>query len=305
MTIVTVAASDAGRSGIAAVRAMLAERAQSADTPLSERRQRMEEFAAAAPAVMSVEIEEGVLDGRRVLRAVPPQPIGDTLFLHGGAYVLGSATTHIKLAARYAAVSNLTFTVLDYRLAPEHRYPAALDDVLAAWSVLATPGRRVALAGDSAGGGLALAAAIAIRDRGLVAPAILGLVAPWIDLTMAGDSMTRNAPHDPMLSRAGLIADADRYRGKVPAGDPRISPLFADLAGLPPLFVQVGGNEVLLDDTLRLHARAEAAGVTCEVELWAEMTHAFGAFGAMVPEAGESIRHFGSALSAGVGRSRG
>lgn len=276
---------------------MLAERGDGPDTPIAERRQRMEAFAADSPEVPGITVAEGPLGLRQGLSAVPPRSRGNVLFLHGGAYVLGSARTHIKLAARYAAASGLTVHVLDYRLAPEHPYPAAIDDALAAWTALTDRGGKVVLAGDSAGGGLALATAIAIRDRGLASPALLAMVAPWIDLTLSGESMTRNASHDIMLTREGLAADADRYGGVLPLHDPRITPLYADLWGLPPLFVQVGGNEVLLDDTLRLEANARAAGVTCEVEVWDDMTHAFSAFGPMVPEAAASIENFGTALA--------
>jgi acetyl esterase/lipase len=294
MSITHRSSSEQGREGIKAVRAMLASREEGPDTPVALRRERMAAFASAAPSVSGVEVIEEVLGGVRALRLVPDQARGDVLFLHGGAYVLGSAQTHKGLAARYALASGATFHVLDYRLAPEHPYPAATEDALSAWAALETD--SAALMGDSAGGGLALAVAIAIRDRRLRMPVALSLVAPWIDLTLAGDTMDSEAKHDLMLSRDGLAADVNRYRGDLAADDPCISPLFADLRGLPPIFLQVGGAEVLRSDAERLHAKVLRAGGRCELDIWSDMTHAFSAFGEAVPEAALSIEQMGDEL---------
>lgn len=295
MTIRTVPSSAAGRAGIAAIRAMLASRDDAA-TSLQDRRAGLEAFAAQAPMVSGVTVTEQVLGGRPGLRIAPPEPRGHVLFLHGGAYVLGSARSHAGLAARYALASGASFHVLDYRLAPEHPYPAALEDALAAWDELSGVGERLGLAGDSAGGGLSLALAVALRDLGARVPAAVAITSPWCDLTLAGESMTTRAGEEIMLSRAGLAQDADRYRGARDAGDPAVSPLFADLAGLPPFFIQVGTHEVLLDDARRLHDRLEQAAVQVTLEVWDDMGHAWAAFGAAVPEAEASIRSFGAFL---------
>lgn len=304
MTVHRIPSSEAGRAGMAAVRAMLAGRDDAA-TPLPERRAGLEAFAAQAPAVKGVSMTEQVLGSRPSLRIAPPDARGEILFLHGGAYVLGSARSHAGLAARYALASGATVHVLDYRLAPEHPYPAALEDALAAWAELGREGRRCALAGDSAGGGLSLALAVALRDRRAPAPAAIAITSPWCDLTLSGGSMTDRAGQEIMLSRAGLAQDADRYRGGRDAGDPAVSPLFAELSGLPPVFVQVGTHEVLLDDARRLYDRLVMAGVPVTLETWDDMGHAWAAFGSAVPEAEASIVSFGAFLREALGEATG
>jgi epsilon-lactone hydrolase len=295
MTIRTIPSSPAGRAGIAAIRAMLATRDDAA-TPLVERRAGLEAFAAQAPMPSGVTATEEVLGGRPALRIAPLEPRGRALFLHGGAYVLGSARSHAGLAARYALASGATFYVLDYRLAPEHPYPAALDDALAAYEELAGGKEPLALVGDSAGGGLSLALAVALRDRQAPAPVAVAITSPWCDLTLSGESMTARAGEEIMLSRAGLAQDADRYRGDRAAADPAVSPLFAELAGLPPSLIQVGTHEVLLDDARRLHDRLEQAGVAVTLELWDDMGHAWAASGTAGPNAAQSIRDLGAFL---------
>jgi acetyl esterase/lipase len=288
-----IAASQAGLQALAEIRALLQARGDGSDTPVCERRAAMLAFAQAAPAVAGVTLSEERLGKVRAIRADPPESVGHVLFLHGGAYVLGSAETHKGLAARYALASGLSFHVIDYALAPEQPYPAGLEDALAAWAALTEMGHAPALAGDSAGGGLALATAIALRDRKLPMPAAIAVTSPWVDLGLSGPSMSACAEADVMLSRRGLAQDADRYRAGLDRKDPRVSPLFADLAGLPPVLVQVGAAEVLRDDALRLEAKLNGAGVPCLLELWDGMTHAWAAFGPQVPEAGASIDRFG------------
>jgi epsilon-lactone hydrolase len=295
MTITHFPSSEQGRQGIATIRTMLAQRDEGPHMPVAERRARLKEFAANAPPVDDVEIREACLNGLRSLTIVPPGAVGDVMFLHGGAYVLGSADTHKGLAARYALASGAVFNVVDYRLAPEHPYPAALDDIMAAWSAL-DHSKPVALVGDSAGGGLALATAIACRDQRLPMPLALAMISPWLDLSLSGPSLLSNAESDLMLTQAGLAADADRYRGGYAAIDPRISPLFADLTGLPPILVQAGTDEVLLNDAETMHRRATEVGVDCILQLWRDMTHAWTAFGPHVPEAAIAIAEAGAFL---------
>jgi epsilon-lactone hydrolase len=293
MTIETIKASPQGIQGIAAVRAMLAGQPDDADTDLATRRARLVALSAATPKPVGVDIAELRINGVRVLRIDPPQARGQALYLHGGAYVLGSADTHLRLAAHYALASGARVWSVDYRLAPEHPYPAALDDALAVW-----PGAReaepTAVIGDSAGGGLALALAQQIRDHGLGAPAALALVSPWADLTLSNNAITAKAAVEIMLSRRGLALDADRYSGAIDVADPRISPLYADMAHLPPTFIQVGTDEMLFDDSMLLAARIEAAGGSVHLQIWEGMAHAWPAFGDAVPEAAASIAALGT-----------
>lgn len=295
MTVVHIPASAAGLAGIAMIRDAIIARGETPDTSLETRRNSLAAFAAASPHVPGVTIEEDRLGDVRSLRIAPDGAGGDVLYLHGGAYVLGSADTHAGLAARYAVAGQCTFHALDYRLAPEHPYPAAVEDAVAAWRDLGKRGEPLALCGDSAGGGLALATALHIRDLDLAPPRLIALISPWIDLTLSSGSMVTRASADPMLTRDGLEIDARRYAGDRSVADPEVSPLFADLRSLPPLFVQVGGDEVLLDDTLGL-ARRIGPDVQMDVEVWAGMTHAWAAFGDAVPQASESIASVGQRL---------
>jgi epsilon-lactone hydrolase len=293
MTIETITATPQGIQGIAAVRAMLAGQPDDSDTDLPTRRARLAAFAAAAPKPVGVDIAELRIAGVRVLRIDPPQARGQALFLHGGAYVLGSADTHLRLAAHYALASGARVWAVDYRLAPEHPYPAALFDALAVWRGVAAT-EPTAIIGDSAGGGLALALAVHIRDRKLGAPAALGLVSPWADLTLSSDAVITRSDVEIMLSKRGLALDAERYRGDIEVTDPRISPLYADMTQLPPTFIQVGTDEILFDDSAQLAERIEAAGGHVHLQIWEGMAHAWPAFSDTVPEAAASIAAMGT-----------
>jgi len=211
-----------------------------------------------------------------------PAPVPDTrddrllVFVHGGGYSLGSATTHRPLAARLARALELPALLPDYRLAPEHPCPAALDDLLAVWRALPSAVQAQAvLAGDSAGGGLALALSMILRDAGEPLPAALILLSPWTDLTISGESVDRFAERDALLTRAGLEFMAARYAGDLAADDFRVSPLFGRFEGLPPTLIQVGGNEALLDDARRAAQSAERAGVNVTLQIWDGQGHVF------------------------------
>lgn len=292
MSSETILPSPEGLKGIAGFRAMLAGQPDDADTDLEIRRARLAAFAAAAPRPVGVGITDMRVDTVRLLRIDPPDHQGQALYLHGGAYVLGSADTHLRLAANYALASGARVWAVDYRLAPEHPYPAALDDALAVWHAVREAG-PTAIIGDSAGGGLALALAVEIRDRALGAPAALALVSPWADLTLSSKAVTVNADLEIMLSKRGLALDANRYRGAIDAGSPKISPLYADMAQLPPTFIQVGTDEILFDDSALLAGRIAAAGGNVHLQIWEGMAHAWPAFGENVPEAAASITALG------------
>ena len=227
----------------------------------------------------------------------PSAPPGVVLYLHGGAYCIGSPATHRALTARLALVSGLPVFALDYRLAPEHGYPAALDDTLAAFRALSADRkgnpRPVILAGDSAGGGLALSTALALRDSGCPPPAALVLLSPWVDLALR-DAPAAEPPGEAMLSVAWATACAAHYLGDTASAEvlkvsPLVSPLFADLHGLPPTLIQAGTDELLHGQALQLEAALQAAGVEVRCEITAGRWHVFQTHGGVLCSADEAI----------------
>ena len=222
------------------------------------------------------------------------------LYLHGGAYTIGSPTTHRGLAGRIACSARARVLLIDYRLAPEYSFPAALDDALVAYQWLLEKGYEpghITIGGDSAGGGLTLAAALALRDRNGHLPAALFLLSPWTDLTFSGESIRTRAARDPMLKLEGEDWLVNAYAGQQPVTHPYISPLFADHHGLPPIFIQVGSEEILFDDAARLEKKLNAAGVKNQFEVWDGMWHVFQGFAPYVPEAQIAIDRIGSFIN--------
>ena len=219
------------------------------------------------------------------------------LYLHGGGYTMGSCRTHRALGARLAIASQTPVLMIDYRLAPEHPFPDALEDALKAYRWLIEPGTPsgpIALAGDSAGGGLVVAAAIALRDQGDRLPAAIACMSPWADLAVKGESMVTRARADPLIGRESSLLHAALYVAQHDPTLPLISPVYADLRGLPPLLIQVGDCEVLLSDSLRLAERARQAGVDATLEVWDGMWHGWQAFAGFVPEARQVIDRVGA-----------
>jgi epsilon-lactone hydrolase len=211
------------------------------------------------------------------------------LYCHGGGYYFCSPRTHRSLVFGLARRANAPIFSLDYRLAPEHRFPAALDDATAAYRQLVadgTPPESIVISGDSAGGGLALATLIALRDAGDPLPAGGLLFSPWTDLAAAGASIRTNDGLDPMFSGPAIARAAQVYLGDAAATHPYASPVYADLRGLPPLFIMAGSTEVLLDDSQRVADNARAAGVDCEFEVWKKMPHVWPLFTPFIPEGG-------------------
>jgi epsilon-lactone hydrolase len=218
------------------------------------------------------------------------------VYLHGGGYVIGSPRSHRHLAAAIARSARAATLLPDYRLAPEHPFPAAVDDAVAAYCWLLDRGHapaRTVLAGDSAGGGLTVATLLALRERGLPLAAAGVCISPWIDLTGGGASYGTKAASDPIVTRDGVMEMARAYVGQHDARAPLVSPLFADLTGLPPLLIQVGSEEVLLDDAVALAQRAEAAGVEVALETWPDMIHVWHWFLPMLDEAQAAIDRIG------------
>jgi epsilon-lactone hydrolase len=218
------------------------------------------------------------------------------LYLHGGGYTIGSIKTHRCLAGWISRAAKARVLIIDYRLAPEHPFPAAVDDSVAAYRFMLESGvkaSRAAIAGDSAGGGLAVAALLAIRDAKLPLPAAAACLSPWVDLEGSGESMKTKADADPMVASGNLAGMADAYlAGKHPR-TPLASPLYADLRGLPPMLIQVGTAEVLLDDSKRLAERAREAGVDAIYEPWENMIHVWQIFAPMLDEAKQAVERIG------------
>ena len=219
------------------------------------------------------------------------------LYVHGGAYTTGSLVTHRRHVAQLSAAAGARVLNVDYRLAPEHPHPAAVDDAVAAyrWLTGAAGIRpdRVVLSGDSAGGGLAVALLLALRDADDALPAGAALISPWTDLTFSGASHDSRLELDPMCSRTSLTPSAEAYVGSGDPKAPLISPAHADLAGLPPLLIHVGDHETLLDDSTMLAERAAAAGVDVELLIAPEMIHVWHVFAGMVPESDVALAALG------------
>jgi monoterpene epsilon-lactone hydrolase len=218
------------------------------------------------------------------------------LYLHGGSYNAGSINSHRSLAANIAAAANARALIIDYRLAPEHPYPAAVDDATAAYEWLLDNGHapgEIIIAGDSAGGGLALALLVHLRDKGKPLPALAICLSPWTDLAGAGESLQTRAKADIILDAGNLSKSAQAYLGGADPRAPLASPLYADLKGLPPLLIQVGSDEILLSDSTELAERAKGAGVNVTLEVWEPMQHDWHFAASFVPEGRQAIARIG------------
>jgi len=217
-------------------------------------------------------------------------------YLHGGGYVMGSVNTHREMVSRLSRAANARVLILNYRLAPENPFPAAVDDSTTAYRWLLSIGvdpTQLVIAGDSAGGGLTVAALVALRDAGEPLPRAGVCISPWVDLECLGESMATKADIDPMVTRDSVLMLAKAYLGDANPRTPLASPLYADLAGLPPLLIQVGTTEALFDDAKRLADRARAAGVDVILEPWDDMIHVWHLFAAILPEGQQAIDRIG------------
>ena len=263
------------------------------DEALRLTRERAELLAALYPTPGDLAVSQVDAGGVPADLLVPPGAREDrpVLYLHGGAYVAYSPRSHRELAARIGRAAGRAVLVPDYRLAPEHPFPAALDDALAAWGWLRERG-PVAVAGDSAGGGLALALALRLRERGQPLPERLALLSPWVDLTLSATTDVE----DVLLDAARLQVAAGSYAGGRDLTEPLLSPVQADLTGLPPMLVEVGAGEILLADSTRLVDAARAAGVRVELVVGDDLPHVFQVF-ATTPEAQASTERIGRFLA--------
>jgi len=274
--------------------------------PPAQLRTEFSAMVSAAPIAPDLRFDAITLGEVSGLACTPPGARSDQclLYLHGGAFVIGSASDYRSLYGELGRAAGVRVVAPDYRLAPEHPFPAALDDALSVYrSLLAggLPASSIALAGDSAGGGLVTSLLLAAGAAGLPMPAAAVLISPWVDLACTGVTMRSKADADPALTRAGLLANAALYLGTRSLETPLASPLHAELAHLtrlPPLLVQVGTAEILLDDALRLAARAAEADVRVSLSVWPEMPHVWHFFGFMLEEGRQAVTEAGDFLRA-------
>jgi acetyl esterase/lipase len=255
------------------------------------------------PLPPDVSTTEGELGGVPVVTVETPanDPARVLLYLHGGAYVIGSAADAAGLAAEVSRRTGARAVCVDYRLAPEHPFPAAVDDAIAVYRALlddGIPSSAIAFVGESAGGGLVAATLVAVKDAGLPQPSSAAVFSPWADLTVSGDSAVTKAAVDASLTPEGLRTRARDYLGDTDPTTPHASPVFADLTGLAPLFIQVGSYEILMDDAVRLAARAAAHDVHVELQVWPEVPHVFQAFAAMLDEGAAALDAAGAFVRA-------
>jgi epsilon-lactone hydrolase len=266
---------------IGALRAKLALRPRSDD--YRQRRRDIDARAREYRLAPDVGVEPVTANGVRAEWTATPKDARDAalLYLHGGGYVIGSRDSHRHLVAEAGRAAGIAALALDYRLAPEHPFPAAVDDALAGYRFLLARGinpARIAIAGDSAGGGLVVAAMLAIRDAGLAQPGCGWCISPWVDMEAIGESMSSRATADPTVQKAGLLDMARLYLNGADPRSPLAAPIYADLTGLAPLLIQVGAAETLLDDAVRLARTAGAADVRVDLQIWPEMIHVWHLF---------------------------
>ncbi|WP_411287969.1 alpha/beta hydrolase [Phenylobacterium sp.] len=282
---------------IAGVRALLASRQPppgAAPPTHSERRAGMDAFGDMGSLPAGCRHEPLTANGVKSERVVPLNAVAGRaiLYLHGGGYTAGSHRSHRPLVGRLAEAAKAEAIVADYRLGPEARFPAAVDDALAVYRWMLDGGLdagKIVVAGDSAGGGLTLALALACKEQGLPQPAGLFVISPWADLTQSAHSYRTKAAHDPMINKAGLDTHAQAYLGGLDPRDPLASPVFGDFTGVAPMLIQVGSEETLLGDSLTITDVAGQARVDVRLEVWPEMIHVWHAFGGQLQAARRAI----------------
>jgi acetyl esterase/lipase len=283
--------------------AILRQSAFPADSDVIEQRRLLGELLSAQPLPADVTVTTAALNGvpTAEITVDDVEPRHVVLYFHGGVYVLGEAVQAAGLAAQIARRTNATVISVGYRLAPENPYPAAVDDALAAYQALLDNGTDpadIAFAGESAGGGLAIATLVNARDHGLPLPAAAYVMSPYADLTLAGATMETKRDLDPLLSPEALRARVPDYTAGQDPALALISPIFADLAGLPPLIIQAGTHEVLLDDAIRLTGQAATADVTVTLDITPGVPHVFQAYAPILDEGAAALDRAGQLLSA-------
>jgi len=289
-------------SEIASIRALLSSKPR--PVGWAERRQRLDEVGSVWPVAEDVTITPADIDG------IPAEwsTVSDSdlsrvlLFFHGGGYCSGSLLSHRRMVSEAGRAAKLRTLAVSYRLAPEYPFPAAFDDALSAWRFLrrnAIAAEHIAIGGDSAGGGLALELALYLRDEKEELPGCVWVVSPWTDMSMSGSTMMTKDAVDPLIHKAYLTELASAYLGgAIDSKDRRVSPLFADLTGIPPILIQVGSAETLLDDALRLSGVAGEANVSVTLEVWPQMIHAWPVWNAGLKAGRQALDKAGSFIRA-------
>ncbi len=266
--------------------------------PIEQRRAAMEAVTAMFPVPDDVTREPVDAGGIPAEWIAAPGADAERViyYLHGGGYALGSISSHGEMISRLSRASGARALAIDYRLSPEHPFPAAVEDATTAYRWLLSTGvdpARIVIAGDSAGGGLTVATLVSLRDAGDPLPAAAVCLSPWVDMEAIGDSMTTKAEADPMINREDVPKGAQAYLNGADPRTPLASPIHADLSGLPPLLIHVGTAEVLLDDSTRLAEKAKAGGVDVTLEPSDDMIHVFQFFASRLPEAQQAIDRIG------------
>jgi epsilon-lactone hydrolase len=265
-----------------------------------ERRHRLDEVGSVWPVAGDISLESISLDGIPGEWSIAPGSDSTRvlLFFHGGGYCSGSIVSHRRMVTEAGRAAGIRTLAVGYRLAPELPFPAAYDDAITSWRWLRSqkiPARHIAIGGDSAGGGLAVALVTKLRDEGDELPACAWLSSPWTDLTMSGETLATKDAEDPLIHKVYLLELADAYLGAgMDRKDPRVSPLFADLKDFPPALIQVGAAETLLADATRFSAAAGAANVPVTLEIWPDMIHAFALWNAHLEPARRALAIAGS-----------
>jgi len=287
-------------SEIDSVRQLLGSLPRPAD--LAERRIRLDTVASADGVAADISFEPVSIGACPAEWSLAPGSDASRvlLFFHGGGYCSGSIRSHRGMVSEAGRAAKVRTLALGYRLAPENPFPAALEDALAAIAFLhdqGVPGDRIAIGGDSAGGGLSLATMIRLRDAGKPLPACAWLVSPWVDLEMTGASIETKATIDPLIHREYLQELAANYLHGQDPRNPLVSPLHADLAGLPPVLIQVGSAETLLDDAVRIAGRLGAADVATHLEIWPDMIHAWHLWSARLTAGRQALASAGAFIA--------
>jgi len=259
-----------------------------------ERRSNFEDQVAQLPVAENVSFEPlfiGGIPAEWIIPAEAPER-NVFLYLHGGGYCIGSINTHRGMVSHIAKAAETKALLIDYRLAPENPFPAAVEDSTEAYKWLLSQGivaGNIIIAGDSAGGGLSVSTLVSLKEKGIPLPAAAVLISPWVDMAITGNSVISKADIDPMVTKEGLIEMAEAYTGDTDPRTPLASPLYADLEGLPPMLVHVGTAEILLDDAIRMVDQARKSNVEVTLNAAEGMCHVWHFFTAMLPEALEAI----------------